>query len=202
MGAVRRYSFILCLLLSAGCASFDTGTPSATGALVSIKEAEQLAVPGGATAPAGYIEFCERTPDQCSAAPGAPQRITLNERAWAMLLEVNASANRAIAPEDEWQHYGRINYWTLPADGRGDCKSYVLAKRKALIDHGFPEPALRIAVVITPLLLRHAVLTVATDHGDLVLDNLRDDIRRMDESGYAWVKRQDPTTPSGWVSLE
>lgn len=161
-----------------------------------------LAVPNDANAPAGYADFCAGVPDQCAVAPGAPLRITMDEKRWAILEHVNVSANRAIAPEDEWEHYRRINYWTIPTDGRGDCKSYVLAKRKALIDDGFPAPALRIAVVLTPMLLRHAVLTIATDRGDLVLDNLRDDIKNMDDSGYAWVKRQDPTAPSGWVSLE
>jgi predicted transglutaminase-like cysteine proteinase len=154
------------------------------------------------SAPAGFPEFCLQSPDQCRAAPGAPLRISLDKKTFAVLAQVNDATNRAIAPEDERDHYGRINYWTIPTDGRGDCKSYVLAKRKALIEDGFPEPALRIAVVITPLLLRHAVLTVATDQGDLVLDNLRDDIRRMENSGYAWVKRQDPSMPSGWASLE
>jgi predicted transglutaminase-like cysteine proteinase len=67
---------------------------------------------------------------------------------------------------------------------------------------GVPEPALRIAVVFTPRLVRHAVLTIATDKGDYVLDNLRDDILASGKTDYAWIERQDPASHTGWTSLE
>jgi len=66
--------------------------------------------------------------------------------------------------------------WTIPTDGYGNCKDYALAKRKDLAAAGFPILALRMAIVITPREKRHAVLTVATDKGDFVLDNLENDI--------------------------
>lgn len=54
----------------------------------------------------------------------------------------------------------------------------MLAKRQVLIHLGLPEPALRIAVVLTPSFVRHAVLTVVTDEGNFVLDNLHDESSR------------------------
>ncbi len=98
--------------------------------------------------------------------------------------------------------FGRAEYWTIPTDGYGSCHDYALAKRKELIDIGFPKAALRIAIVVTPWQKRHAVLTVATDKGDYVLDNLRDDVIAWNETGYTWIERQDSVRPLGWVSLQ
>jgi predicted transglutaminase-like cysteine proteinase len=92
--------------------------------------------------------------------------------------------------------------WTIPTDGYGGCEDYALTKRKDLIADGFPEPTLRIAVVVTPREARHAVLTVATDKGDFVLDNLRDDVVAWNATGHTWIERQDPSRPLAWVSLE
>ena len=110
--------------------------------------------------------------------------------------------NRAIRPEEDIDHYGRIEFWTIPLDGFGDCDDYVLVKRKALLNLGFPEPALRIAEVFLAGLERHAVLTVKTDRGNFVLDNLRDDVVAWNRTDYAWIKWQDPKSRSGWSSLE
>jgi predicted transglutaminase-like cysteine proteinase len=65
---------------------------------------------------------------------------------------------------------------------------------------GFPEPALRIAEVFTPRFVRHEVLVVSTDKANYVLDNLKDDVTTWDETDYAWLKWQDPDSPSGWTS--
>jgi len=47
----------------------------------------------------------------------------------------------------------------------------------------------------------HAVLTVVTDRGDLVLDNQAADILTWQETGYRFVKRQSQGDPNLWVSL-
>ncbi|MGA7676564.1 MAG: transglutaminase-like cysteine peptidase [Rhizomicrobium sp.] len=155
-----------------------------------------------AAVPPGFISFCIRFPDQCQAPQGAPATITLTSDAWRKLEQVNSAVNASIWPEDDQSHYGRAEYWTIPTDGYGNCHDYALTKRKQLIDAGFPEPALRIAIVITPREERHAVLTVATDKGDYVLDNLNGDVVAWNATGYTWIERQDPTRPLGWVSLQ
>ncbi len=66
---------------------------------------------------------------------------------------------------------------------------------------GIPQAALRIAVVVTPDESRHAVLTVVTDRGDYVLDNMRDDIVSWDQTGFTWIERQASSSPLEWVSL-
>jgi hypothetical protein len=40
------------------------------------------------------------------------------------------------------EHWGVIEQWDYPADGKGDCEDYALFKRKILVDEGFPRQAL------------------------------------------------------------
>src|ERR1044071_9882147 len=129
-----------------------------------------------ARAPSGYLSFCRRSPEDCGAHADQPDRIKLTSEAWAMLEKVNIVVNATIQPEDDQEHYGVSEFWTVPNDGAGDCEDYVLAKRKMLVLLGLPEPALRITVVLDRGVVRHAVLTVVTDKGDYVLDSLKDGI--------------------------
>jgi len=64
-------------------------------------------------------------------------------------------------------HYGRVDYWTIPADGMADCEDCALAKRKALIALGLPHRALRIAIGRLPSGEAHAVLSVSTDRATM-----------------------------------
>jgi predicted transglutaminase-like cysteine proteinase len=132
----------------------------------------------------------------------APAVVTLSPNEWLQLQEVNQAVNLAIKPMDDERHYGRAEYWNIPTDGFGDCEDYALTKRRDLIAAGFSAQALRIAVVMTPRNESHAILTVATDHGDYVLDNLTNSIQSWDQTGYRWIERQDPAKAWGWVSLD
>jgi len=156
-------------------------------------------VPVGA--PAGYLSFCVRFPDQCVASPDAPSIVALTAPEWLAMEEINESVNRAIRPMDDQRHYGRAEYWNIPTDGYGDCEDYALTKRKELLAAGFPAQALRIAVVVTGQGDRHAVLMVTSDRGDFVLDNLTNEIRGWQTTGYQWIERQNPADPRGWVAL-
>lgn len=49
---------------------------------------------------------------------------------------------------------------------------------------------------------RHAVLTVTTNKGDYVLDNMRGEILSWSCAGYTWVERQAANNPWTWVSLQ
>jgi len=192
-------------------ASFVSGCATTVSNVGTIPAAPLPASSGGtaipdsavaAVVPPGFISFCVRFADQCQAPQDAPATITLTSDAWQTLKQVNSAVNAAIWAEDDEKHYGRAEYWTIPTDGYGDCEDYALAKRKQLIGAGFPEPALRIAIVITPREARHAVLTVDTDKGDYVLDNLNDDVVAWNATGYTWLERQDARRPMGWVSMQ
>jgi predicted transglutaminase-like cysteine proteinase len=156
---------------------------------------EHVAVP----TPAGFTSFCLRFPDQCRVQLGLPQTVSLTRENWRTIDEVNRAVNQSIWASSDLQHYGRAEYWTIPTDGYGDCDDYAVTKRAQLLAMSFPVAALRLAVADTPHNGRHAVLTVSTDRGDFVLDNLRDDIVSWNATGYRWVERQSPENPWAWL---
>lgn len=47
----------------------------------------------------------------------------------------------------------------------------------------------------------HAVLTVRTDIGDVILDNLTDLVMNWDETDYNFLKRQSSTHTGRWVTI-
>ncbi len=69
------------------------------------------------------------------------------------------------------EHWGVVERWSYPDDGKGDCEDYVLLKRRMLMQAGWPREALLITVVRDKKGEGHAVLTVKTDKGDFILDN-------------------------------
>ncbi len=174
----------------------DSGTPT------SLPTSSEMPM-GLATeaAPAGFISFCSRYPGQCAGSASDPQKIHLDLAVQSVLKSVTRSVNSTIGPEDDLRHYGVAEYWDLPADGYGNCKDYALVKRKQLIAAGLPERALRLAIVVVPREGRHVVLTVATDKGDFVLDNLNDEVKPWTEVGYRWLERQDVDGGLGWVTF-
>lgn len=151
--------------------------------------------------PPGFISFCMRFADQCSSDANEASVIAISSNTWSKLKVINTKVNAAIWPEDDQRHFDRAEYWTISTDGYGNCHDYAVTKRKMLADAGIPLRALRVAVVVTPRNNRHAVLTVATDQGDYVLDNLTDDIVPWSTTGYQWISRQDSRNDWGWVAL-
>lgn len=77
----------------------------------------------------------------------------------------------------------------------------MLLKRQMLMQRGMAASLLRITVVHDENGEGHAVLTVPTAEGDLVLDNRRDAILHWWQTGYSFVKRQSASDPARWVSL-
>lgn len=183
----------LAVVLLAGCAATPPPVPTATLPIPNEQSAGDV--------PFGFAGFCVRFPEQCRATPNGNQTLALDGQTWRLLNNVNDTVNGDIWPQSDETHYGRAEYWTIPTDGYGDCADYALTKRKELIAAGLPSQALRLAIVDAPNASRHAVLTVVTDKGDYVLDNLTNDIRAWHATGYQWLERQDGTNPMKWVSL-
>ena len=155
---------------------------------------------GSSLPPIGYIDFCRRQPDECRSANSGQDRITMTRARWVEVNEINTLINRTIAPATDDEIYRKAEYWTLP-DNIGDCEDYVLAKRKMLIAKGWSESALLITVVRDEHGLGHAVLTAATDMGDIVLDNRTDLIKPWSDTNYVYYKRQSRQNPQRWVAL-
>ncbi len=173
------------------------------GVIASRLPATTNALPVGDARPVwGWVDFCRRMPAECRAERARAQDVRLDSRTWGVLVEVNRSINAAIEPVTDQDHWGVPDRWDYPTDGKGDCEDYVLLKRKILVERGFPRQALLVTVVIDNNGDGHAVLTVRTDHGDFVLDNMRDDVRSWVGTGYRFVKRQSQEDPNRWVALD
>ncbi|MFN4141106.1 transglutaminase-like cysteine peptidase [Aestuariivirga sp.] len=154
---------------------------------------------GDTLPPIGFVEFCQRNPEDCQAS-GKRRKLAMTEEKWLLVRMVNAFVNGAIAPVTDETLYGTPEYWTLPADA-GDCEDLVLMKKKILQSKGLPADALRITVVLDEHGEGHAVLTLVTSGGDFILDNRRNEIRSAAATGYTLLKRQSAADPRKWVSL-
>lgn len=137
------------------------------------------------------------------AAPVTP--LAADSAMMGQLDRVNRSVNRAIRYVHDSVLYGNEDYWHLSlypgGPAAGDCKDYVLEKKRALIAAGLPAANLSIAIVATRWGETHAVLLVATDRGELVMDSLSDWIRPWRSVGYRWIERQAPGSQLHWVSI-
>ncbi len=136
----------------------------------------------------------------------APTLVHFNPALWAHLERVNIDINLRIRPRTDQEAFGLDDYWTLPLDvggrGEGNCKHYALEKRRELIEGGMSEDALSLAIVRTPRGETHAVLIVATDRGDFVMDNLTPAIVGWRQAGYTWLSRQTPGDPLRWAAVD
>jgi predicted transglutaminase-like cysteine proteinase len=148
-----------------------------------------------------WTKFCERLPAECDVNPAEPATVPMSGRLLKTLNSVNRQVNTTIRPRTDLEHWGVVDRWDLPEDGLGDCEDYQLLKRKILVEqHGLPRRALRLTVVIDEQGEGHAVLTVRTDRGDLILDNKRSGIMPWHETGYVFVKREGQDSRE-WASL-
>lgn len=154
-----------------------------------------------APTPAAWIDFCRRLPEACRASelPGAS--LALTEPVLALVRAVNAEVNAAIAPATDQDIYGTAEHWTLPVAGRGDCEDVALLKRDRLMALGIPSSVLLMTIVRDRQGAGHAVLTLVTDRGDLVLDNLTYAVSPWYETGYRFLMRQSRSDPNRWQAL-
>ncbi|MEP9355681.1 transglutaminase-like cysteine peptidase [Xanthobacter sp. KR7-65] len=193
------------LLAVAGAASpaaaQDTRAQTRFANLVAAFAPRHLADGRATTAPSGFVRFCSAHVEECDYSGPMVATMTLDPARRSELERVNRTVNELIQPETDLDHFGETERWTYPEDGRGDCEDYVLEKRRRLVNAGWPASVLLITVVRDRDGDGHAVLTVITDKGDLILDNQEAEIHAWKDTGYRFVKRQSQADPSQWVSL-
>ncbi|WP_439273029.1 transglutaminase-like cysteine peptidase [Pseudochrobactrum sp. HB0163] len=182
------------------------GTALAVGFSLSSVQAQQADTPfmttGGLTSqPIGHYEFCKRLPNECNLTFARTTPIKLDQATWTKILQVNTDVNNRIQPVTDMELYGQEEYWAYPSVA-GDCEDYVLLKRRELAEAGLPLSSLLITVLRKPDGEGHAVLTVRTDRGDFVLDNLTDTVKNWQETDYTYLKRQAANHTGRWVSIE
>lgn len=165
-------------------------------------QASYAAIGAETTVPYGWVDFCGRRPEECKVRRLPAVDLRLTGKTWKVLDRINRQVNGFIEPISNLDHWGTmLDHWDYPVDGKGDCKIYALYKRKLLLEEGFPRQALLMTIVRDLDGEGHAILTVKTDHGEFVLDNLSDEIRPWDATGYRFVKRQSQEDPNLWVSI-
>lgn len=161
-----------------------------------------LMATGGLTSqPIGHYEFCKHNPSECSIRVRNLRPATMTEQLWTLVNGVNHAVNAAIKPVSDMDLYGRDEVWAYPVGGRGDCEDYALEKRRQLSQDGISLSDLLITVVRKPDGEGHAVLTLRTDRGDYILDNLSEQVKPWTDTNYLYLKRQASFDTGRWVSL-
>ena len=156
---------------------------------------------GATSVPYGWVDFCNRYTGECDGPVLTPAPITLTTSSLRELEQIDRTVNASVQSITDMDHWGVVDRWDYPLDGKGDCEDYVLLKRKMLISHGLPRQALLVTVVKDRAGEGHAVLTVKTTKADFILDNMTDKILRWDETGYRFVKRQSQEDQNRWVAI-
>ncbi|HEY1944226.1 MAG TPA: transglutaminase-like cysteine peptidase [Roseiarcus sp.] len=172
-------------------AAANLSTASASPTTTAMREG------GFALAPFPFVKFCLDYPSECPKSAG-PSRIRLTSERMAELAGVNRAVNHSIRPQPDTS---ALRYWKLDVDA-GDCNTFAVQKRHELIQRGWPAAALALTIVKTSWGEGHMVVTVRTDRGDLVLDNLRSSIVSWRSAGYEWIMRQSERDPQFWAELD
>lgn len=170
--------------------------PQAANALPAV-----MRITGAANPPIGHYEFCKTHASECRTTSGDQGPMTLTEQSWRTILDVNYTVNTTVTPVTDQELYGVEERWTYPTTA-GDCEDFVLEKRRRLIQDGFSPSDLLITVVLQPNGEGHAVLTVRTDRGEFVLDNMRNKVLLWSDTEYTYLKRQANDDPGRWVKIQ
>ena len=150
--------------------------------------------------PIGHLEFCKREPRECSVRSRNETPLIMSDELLRRLQALTVSINKAVKPKSDLELYGQDEYWTYPVYA-GDCEDYALAKRRVLLGDGVSASNLLLTVLRGPNGDGHAVLTVRTNIGDVILDNLTDSVLNWDEAEYIYLKRQATNHTGRWVSI-
>lgn len=148
--------------------------------------------------PSGAAGLCQTYRWACTRDAGVRK---VSAQAGDVMVRVNRQVNRTIRYVPDERQFKTADHWSLPTARGGDCEDFALLKKQKLLEMGFPPQALLIATVLDKNRSGHAVLVVRTTDGDMVLDNATDRILPWAETGYFFLRMQDPKAPSRWISI-
>ena len=148
--------------------------------------------------PAGAVGLCANYAWACAVTRGSSR---FDDRDLATVQRVNRRINNRVREITDARQYRREEVWALPTRKGGDCEDFALLKKRELIRAGIPADRLLIATVLDKKMRGHAVLVVRSHRGDLVLDNLTNRILPWDQTGYIFLKMQNPKRPRNWDAI-
>jgi predicted transglutaminase-like cysteine proteinase len=196
--ARRLPSICLAMLvgaLSVGSADARSRSPQNSDLLTPIMNASPT------LAPFQHVRFCLRYPSDCKSDPTENQRIDLTAKTSELLKRINHGVNMSIVPAPKSYGPNLGDGWTI-APEIGDCNDYAVTKRHELLENGLPSKALLLAVVKTASGIGHLVLVVVTTKGDIVMDDLTEEIRPWQSTDYHWLKIQSAADPKFWYKIK
>jgi len=193
-GAITKATVVLGLV-GAACSATVTECSAGQDAIV------LAAVGSETTVPYGWIDFCQRYRGECADDARAARDFELTDAVFKKIQRINAYVNKTVAAVSDADHWGVVDQWDYPTDGKGDCEDFALLKRHMLIEEGFPRQALLMSVVKDKNGDGHAVLTVKTSRGEFVLDNMTDAVKLWTSTPYRFVKRQSQQNQNAWVAI-
>lgn len=151
--------------------------------------------------PFAHTLFCTKYPAECvphrTVFRGGPIALTAERQ--DELLKVNAQINGSIVPSRNTDGVAGKAWLLSPKTGH--CADYAVTKRHELLARGWPSRALLLAEVVTTWGEHHLVLVVRTREGDIVADNLSQDLKPWTRTPYRWIRIQSTKTPAFWSNL-
>lgn len=157
-----------------------------------------LVVRTATKAPMGFNGVCQRYDWACAAdrQSGVANRAILR-----LAARINSRINRRVRSISDRRQYNQPEVWALPTRRGGDCEDFALLKKRELIAAGVSPNMLLMATVLDRRRNSHAVLVLRTDEGDFVLDNLTNQIHHWQDTGYTFLKLQNPSRPANWDAI-
>lgn len=151
--------------------------------------------------PMAFTMFCLKYENECKPRRMVFRggRLKLTPERWAELRELNHEVNTAIRAQPNLERLAGEKWLLHPASG--DCNEYAATKRHDIFAKGWPARAVLLSEVVTNWGEHHLVVVVRTFSGDLMLDNLTENILPWSRKPYRWVRIQMPKNPNHWVSL-
>lgn len=175
-------------MLSVLCVALPSNTFAGNSHLVATR---QIAPPSGARS------LCKSYDWACTTRKS---KVKGSEPESVIVKKVNRQINGAIREVSDQRQYRRAEHWALPTSLGGDCEDFALIKKRTLQRRGIDPKRLLLATVLDRNRKSHAVLIYRAGNGDFVLDNLTNRIRAWQDTGYIFLRMQNPVEPRQWVT--
>ncbi|WP_175556961.1 transglutaminase-like cysteine peptidase [Shimia gijangensis] len=146
--------------------------------------------------PSGARGLCQKYDWACSKSR---KPTDFSKNAFKIVNSVNKKVNARTRSVSDQAQYKKVEVWALPTTRGGDCEDFALLKKRELIKYGIEPTSLFLATVLDKQRRSHAVLVYRSPQGDLVLDNLTNQIKPWRETQYIFLRMQNPKNLKGWV---
>jgi predicted transglutaminase-like cysteine proteinase len=191
----RLFLLVTAFVFALGSSGCTTTAPRHALKPVAFTDSRYIPEKQRVVEPFAHAQFCVRVPNECIPSK-AMVAVADTPAKMAELMQVNRDINKAIAPRLD----PGFDTWTLFPQA-GDCDDYAVTKRHVLIAQGWPASSLRLAIGKTRTEEGHLVLVARTGDGDMVLDNLSNEIRPWSDMDIEWLTIQSSTEPYVWHKI-